>query len=116
VLVLIVTIGILNVCIGFGMAMYFGYGPPGLDGIHQALAPMPSVTPDASSPVAAGLGALYIPGGDDAAGQSNAMPAAAAAQIGPGDSLSEEGVFGDVRELTAVARTAMPTAALQAQD
>jgi hypothetical protein len=114
-LVLIVTIGILNVCLGFGLAIYFGYGPPGLDGIFQALGPMPPVVADASSPVAGRIGAIYIPGGDDASEQSNAMPGGAG-PIGPGDSLSEEGVLGNVRELAATAQTAMATAVVQAQD
>ncbi len=60
-LLLIVTIGMLNVGLGFGLAMYFGYGPPGLEGILQAVGPMPPATRDAATVVAAELGAPYAP-------------------------------------------------------
>lgn len=103
----------LNVCLGFGLAMYFGYGPPGLDGILQALGPMPAATSDAASPAAVGLGALYIPGEDDAGGSSAANQTAAAEDNEPSESLSEEGVLSDVRELTEAAQTAMTAAAAQ---
>jgi hypothetical protein len=112
-LVLIVTIGILNVGLGFGLAMYFGFGPPGLDGIFQSLGPMPAAAPNAAPP-AAGLGALYIPGSEETAGQSDSMPSDGGA-IDSADSLSEEGVLSDVEALTAAARSAMTTAVAPAQ-
>jgi hypothetical protein len=108
VLVLIVIIGILNVCLGFGLAMYLGYGPPGMDGILQALGPMPAAAANAA-PLTAGLGALYIPGSDEEVPQSPVN--SVAAQPEPADSPSEESVLGDVEVLTAAARSAMSTAA-----
>ncbi len=114
VLALIVTIGILNVCLGFGLAMYFGYGPPGLDGILQAIGPMPPQRPLRASPTPVGLGALYIPGGDNAMQQS-AANLAAQEGIEPAESLSEEGVLSDVRELTAAAQTATASDTAQAR-
>jgi hypothetical protein len=124
-LLLIVTIGTLNVCLGFGLAMYYGYGPPGLDGIFQSLGPMPPATPDA--PLAASrLGELYVPTPDaaESRGQpaendrengSVIVPPAAigAAADGP---LDEEAVLDDVRQLTAAAQTAMAAGAAQASE
>ena len=40
-ILLLVTIGMLNVGLGFGLAIYFGYGPPGPGGIFESLGPMP---------------------------------------------------------------------------
>jgi hypothetical protein len=113
-LILIVTIGMLNVCLGFGLAMYLGYGPPGLNGIFQALGPMPTVVPDVSQPAAPGLGALYIPGTDEAVQQSATTPAAVGQTDGAG-SHSEDDVLGDVQALTAAARSAMTTAVAPAR-
>ena len=105
-LLLIVAIGTLNVCLGAGLAMYYGYGPPGLDGILQALGPMPPATPDAAPAVAGGLGATDIPSAIDEVPQS-------ASNGGPAASLSEEGVLNDVRDLNAAAESALASGAAQ---
>ena len=56
-ILLIVTIGLLNICLGFGLAMYFDYGPPGLDGIFEALGPMPPAASSTESLISTALGA-----------------------------------------------------------
>jgi len=38
---IIVAVGVLNVCLGFAAAWYLGYGPPGLREAWKALAPIP---------------------------------------------------------------------------
>lgn len=113
-LLLIVTIGTLNVCLGFGLAMYYGYGPPGLDGIFQSLGPMPAASPDA--PLAAALGEPYIP--LDTAPVEMAPPESpgnGAAAGTPVVALAEEEVLGDVRALAAAAQSVMQSAAQEAQ-
>ncbi len=125
-LLLIVTIGTLNVCLGFGLAMYYGYGPPGLDGIFQSLGPMPPATPDAPL-TATGLGELYVP--TAAAADSHAQPAedgrengtvpppaagiAASLADGP---LDEEAVLNDVRQITAAAQSVLSSNEVQASE
>jgi hypothetical protein len=37
VIVLTLVIGVLNVCLGYALAVYLGYGPPGLPETWQAL-------------------------------------------------------------------------------
>jgi hypothetical protein len=116
VLLLLVTIGMLNVCLGFGLAMYNGYGPPGLDGIFQAVGPMPPTTPDAVLPGSGELGAPYVPAPEvPPVPQPIATPVAVAeeATVGP---LAEEGVLSDVREMSAAAQTAMLPDAAQARE
>ena len=115
-LLLIVTIGTLNVCLGFGLAMYYGYGPPGLDGIFQSLGPMPAASPDA--PFAAALGEPYVP--FDAAAAETAptelpAPGADVATGLPAGALTEEEVLGDVRALEAAAQAALLSGAEQSQ-
>ena len=125
-LVLIVIIGTLNVFLGFGLAMYYGYGPPGLDGIFQSLGPMPPAMPDAPL-AAAELGELYIPA--SVAAEARGQPA----DGGPGDGpailsiasvasaaseppLDEEAVLNDVRQMTAAAQSAMAAGAAQTSE
>jgi hypothetical protein len=93
-ILLIVTIGLLNICLGFGLAMYFGFGPPGLDGIFEAMATMPPAAPTNSGPTATELGAPYD-------------PFAAQAVDEPSARLAEERVLGDVRDLADTAQTAV---------
>ena len=40
-LLIILAVGVLNVCFGFAVAWYLGYGPPGLREAWQALSPIP---------------------------------------------------------------------------
>ena len=68
---LIVTLGLLNIGLGFGLAMYYGFGPPGLDGLFEALGPMPSAPPNTESFISGKLGAPYDP---SAAAESAAGP------------------------------------------
>lgn len=109
---LIVTIGLLNICLGFGLAMYFGYGPPGLDGIFEAIGPMPPVAADSKVEPGMELTAMsnhaYPPTmqarrpmvpGESMPSANGGMP--------PAELLAEEKVLGDVRDLTATAQTAM---------
>jgi hypothetical protein len=115
-LLLIVTIGTLNVFLGFGLAMHYGYGPPGLNGILQSLGPMPAASPNA--PIVVALGEPYIP--FDAAPAETApaeLPAsgADAATAPPADALTEEEVLDDVRALAAAAQTVLQSAAENAQ-
>jgi hypothetical protein len=115
-LLLIVTFGTLNVCLGFGLAMYFDYGPPGLDGIYQSLGPMPPASADA--PLAAALGEPYVPfdTAPPQAVQPESPALSADASLGPpAVALPEEEVLGDVRALTAAAQSVMQSAAQQAQ-
>ncbi len=114
-LLLIVTIGTLNVCLGFGLAMYYGYGPPGLDGIFQSLGPMPAASPDA--PIAAALGEPYVPfdtASAEAAPPELPAPGADAAPVPPAGLLTEEEGLGDVCALAAAAQTALLSSAEQA--
>ena len=108
VILLIVTIGLLNICLGFGLAMYYGFGPPGLDGIFQAIGPMPRPAPDAKALAYGGIGAPYDP---LASPQSPVQPAAnlpaSSAVVPPSEPLAEEEVLGDVRDLASTAQTAM---------
>jgi hypothetical protein len=43
VVLLIVAVGLLNMGLGFGVACYCGWGPPGLHEAWEALAPIPRV-------------------------------------------------------------------------
>jgi hypothetical protein len=84
-LLLFLVIGLLNVAIGFALAMYLGFAPPGFDGVMQSLGPMPPATPDVS-----------------AAGKTS------------GETSPEDAVLGDVRALAADAQSAMAPGAMQA--
>jgi hypothetical protein len=98
-ILLLVTIGLLNIGMGVGLAMYYGLGPPGLDGICEALGPMPSVPASALSPAAGGPGAPHAP------------PAAP-----PAEPLAEENVLGDVRDLATTAQAAMVGSPVESQE
>ena len=108
---LIITIGLLNICLGFGLAMYYGFGPPGLDGICEALAPMPPAAPPAQPVVSGRIGLPNDPPVSRVAIKSAPKPAAnlpAGSTIAPAsESLAEEEVLGDVRDLAATAQAAM---------
>jgi hypothetical protein len=54
-LLIIVAAGALNVCLGFAVAWYLGYGPPGLREAWEALAPIPR-KPQTPSPAASPAG------------------------------------------------------------
>jgi hypothetical protein len=100
-ILLLVAFGLVNICLGFGLAIYFEVGPPGLDGIFEALGPMP---PGAASPqplVSGGLGAPYDP-------FATAEPSADSPA-----GIAEEQVLGDVRELADSAQTALAGAAVK---
>ena len=124
-ILLIVTIGLLNICLGFGLAMYYDYGPPGLDGIFEALGPMPPAAPSVESLIPAGLGAPYDPSVAPAAPESIAEPSAnppvdntadLPAESPPSDALAEEEVLGAVRNLAATAQTAMVSGQLESRE
>ena len=34
---IVLTTGLLNLCVGFGLGMYLGYGPPGLMEVWDAI-------------------------------------------------------------------------------
>ena len=110
-ILLIVTIGMLNVGLGFGLAMYFGYGPPGLDGIFQALGPMPSTTSGECVRLFPGqLGVPYVPG-----------PLRKSSQARPRlprrtNRLAEDGVLSDIRDMAAAAQGSLTTNAAQARE
>jgi hypothetical protein len=79
-LLIIVAVGVLNVCLGFAVAWYLGYGPPGLREAWEALAPIPRKleTPSpAASP--AGEAAPVVQGSPAPAAGSVAGSEAAAA-------------------------------------
>ena len=91
-IVLIVVIGLLNVGLGFALAVFYGYALPGLNGLIESIGPMPSTVSSPTSVVSSQHQKAYdISGG--------AEPTS--------DSLAEEKVLGDVRDLTAAARTAV---------
>jgi len=118
VILLLVTIGLLNICLGFGLAMHYGFGPPGLDGIFQAFGPMPPPAPSCQSPAAsggyplvgAGLGGLGAPHDPFATPQSTMQPGASPAAnreiAPPPGALAEEELLGEVRDLAGTAQTA----------
>ena len=112
-LLLIVTIGMLNVCLGFGLAMYYGYGPPGLDGIFQSLGPLPRATPNAALFGSGELGAPYVPLPAETIPQSAANPVAAAANVAPAEPLAEEGLLDAVREMATAAETTLVPGAVR---
>lgn len=111
-ILLIVTIGLLNICLGFGLAMHCGYGPPGLDGIFEALGTMPP-GPRAKSLIPTGLGALYDPSiaSESLDGLNVALSAgrtiAAPSTTSSPETLAEEKVLGDVRDLATAAQSSM---------
>jgi hypothetical protein len=109
-LLLIVVIGLVNVCLGFGLAMYFGYGPPGLQGIFDSLGPMPAPATD-SLPASAGLGAPCVP-----LASPSSSPAVASSQAMPSDDQAEENVLGEVQELATTAQSAMLPGEVQSHD
>ncbi len=125
-ILLIVTIGMLNICLGFGLAMYYDYGPPGLDGIFESLGPMP---PAAESLIPTALGAPYDPSVAPAAPESTAARSenlpidntiappseTPPAESLPPDLLAEEKVLGDVRNLAATAQTVMDVSRVESQ-
>jgi hypothetical protein len=88
-ILLLVTIGLLNIGLGFSLAMFYGYGPPGLDGIFEALGSMPVATP-----IAGGLAAAYDP--------YTAMEP----EVGT-SALAEEQVLDDVRDLSRAAQASV---------
>jgi hypothetical protein len=92
-ILLLVAFGMINICLGFGLAMYYGLGPPGLDGIFEAIGPMPPGAPGGQSLVSGVL--------DAADGSFAAAPSSESA------TLDEEQVLGDVRDLSDTAQTAL---------
>ncbi len=110
-ILLIVTIGLLNICLGFGLAIYYSYGPPGLDGIFEALGPMPPPGSSAESLGSSKAGAPYEPLPAPVEAESTAEPGAnpPASDIlaPPLEPLAEEEVLGDVCDLAATAQTAL---------
>jgi hypothetical protein len=59
---LILLVGLVNVCLGFALAMYLGHGPPGLAEAWEALnaavpaAAEPTATPESPSSLEAAAG------------------------------------------------------------
>ncbi len=82
--------------------MYYGLGPPGLDGIFEALGPMPPVIPSVPPHDSTGMERSPDPA---VAPDSTAEPAtnlpADNSIARPGDALPEEDVLGDVQDLAA---------------
>jgi hypothetical protein len=116
-ILLIVTIGLLNICLGLGLAMYYGYGPPGLDGIFEAIGPMP---PDAESlcdlivaPVAAE--STVEPAANLSDANTTAPPSESPSET-MAEPLAEEAVLGDVRDLATTAQTAMVDGQVENQE
>jgi len=107
-ILLIVSLGLLNICLGFGLAMFLGYGPPGLEGIFDALGPIPQVAPCAESLLSDATSARSDP---LVSPESIAEPVAnlpADNTIAPLlEPLVEEKVLGDIRDLATAARTTM---------
>jgi hypothetical protein len=99
VILLLVTIGVLNVGLGFGLAMYYGYGPPGLSGILESLGSMPPATQVLSS-AAAAIGAPVA---------TLVVPPVTRSPIAPQESLAEEAVLGEVRDMATAAQSAIAT-------
>ena len=107
-LLLVVTIGLLNICLGLGLAMYYDFGPPGLDGIFEALGPMPPAGPSASPLVSVPLGAPYDPSLTSEAAADSSRPPPLESEMGsPLDTLAEEGLLGEVHDLSATAQSSM---------
>ncbi len=105
-ILLIVTIGFLNLCLGFGLAMHFGYGPPGLDGIFEALGPMPPASNGLQVPPPTDRQAVGNPASPSPI--LRMVPAEINQPTGGGNPraglLAEEKVLGDVCDLTATAQ------------
>ncbi len=112
-ILLIVTIGLLDICLGFGLAMYYGYGPPGLAGIVESLGPMPPAARNAQSPTSGELGAPYnpFPPASPLPSPANLPTDGTAAETS--EALAEEAVLGDVRDLASTAQAAAITGGLQ---
>jgi len=113
---LIVTIGLLNIGLGFGLAIYYGFGPPGLDEILEALGPMPPAAPNAQSLVSDEFDSPHDLIASPVAAESNAELAAnppASSAINP---LAEEMVLGEVRDLAATAQTALVSGQVQSRE
>ncbi len=98
---LIVIIGLLNIGLGFGLAMYYGYGPPGLEEIFEAIGPMPPGVPSAQSLVSGGIVAS-----ESTVRLSANLPASSTIDP-PAESLAEETVLGEVRDLATTAQSAL---------
>ncbi len=118
-LLLIVTIGTLNVFLGFGLAMYFGYGPPGLDGIFQSLGPIPpaAATHCAGAPAAlqsrVALGEPYILPFEPATAETAPPVFSGLSNDVAQPLVDEETVLSDVRELTAAAQATFVSGAAE---
>jgi hypothetical protein len=54
------VIGVLNVCLGYALAVYLGYGPPGLPESWQALTAAPLVRGQAAEGLAEDLAATNL--------------------------------------------------------
>ena len=93
---LIVVIGLMNICLGFGLSIYLGYAPASLEAIFQSLGPMPPAPPSIETLLPANmLGEPY----DPFAPSSEAVSQA-----------SEESVLGEVQQLAESAQSAMAVA------
>jgi len=122
-ILLLVAIGMLNVCLGFGLAMYYGYGPPGINGIFQALGPMPAEMPTtwpiASSELATPSDPPASPAEMETAPHDSPEPVVVAPDAAPhamtDQPLAEEGVLSEVRDMAAAAETALASGEPQAR-
>jgi hypothetical protein len=114
VLAVIVIIGMLNICLGFGLAMYCGYGPPGLNGIFQALGPMPPEKSDIGPPIASDPQTPAIAVASEAVPPPPLSASSDAASAPPDGPPAEESVLSEVQELTAAAQTAIASVTAQA--
>jgi hypothetical protein len=108
-ILLTIAIGLLNVCLGFGLAMYYGLGPPGLDGIWESLGPMPPAVPSPgllNSDSAIGHDGERV-GSIHAQSEVGVANSADGAATSVAQALAEEElVLDELRDLSAAARTA----------
>jgi len=81
--------------------MYYGYGPPGLDEIFEAIGPMP---PGATS--VQSLVSDEIVASESTVGLSANLPASSTTDPPP-EPLTEETVLGEVRDLATAAQSAL---------
>jgi len=81
--------------------MYYGYGPPGLDEIFEAIGPMPPGVPIAQSLVSDGIAAS-----EPTVGLSTNPPVSSTMDPAA-EPLAEETVLGEVRDLTTTAQSAL---------
>jgi len=107
---LIVIIGLLNIGLGFGLAIYYGYGPAGLNEIFEALGPMPPGVPNAQS-----LVSCEIVASKSTVGLSANLPVGSTIDP-PSEPLAEEAVLGEVRDLATTAQSALVSDQVQSRE